>query len=50
VLRDARLRSRLGRNARRLATETYSWGVVGERIRSAYDALLDQSASPRAAR
>ncbi|PYO44469.1 MAG: hypothetical protein DMD29_00335 [Gemmatimonadetes bacterium] len=40
VLRDARLRAHLGRNARRLATETYSWSVVGQRIRSAYDALL----------
>ncbi|PYO35192.1 MAG: hypothetical protein DMD71_13035 [Gemmatimonadetes bacterium] len=47
VLRDARLRAHLGRNARRLATETYSWSVVGQRIRSAYDALLGR---PRAVR
>jgi len=50
VLGDARLRSHLGRNARRLATETYSWSVVGRQIRSAYDALLGRSAAPRAAR
>jgi glycosyltransferase involved in cell wall biosynthesis len=43
VLRDARLRSHLERNARRTATETYSWDVVGRLIRSAYDQLLSRS-------
>jgi glycosyltransferase involved in cell wall biosynthesis len=42
VLRDAGLRSRLAHNARRRAVETYSWSVVGQRIRSAYDELLDR--------
>jgi len=46
VLGDARLRSRLERNARRTATETYSWRGIGERIRSAYGELLGRSASP----
>ena len=40
VLRDEQLRSRLGQNARRTATETYSWDVLGRRLRSAYDELL----------
>ena len=40
VLRDERLRSRLEQSARRTATETYSWNVVGRRLRSAYDELL----------
>jgi glycosyltransferase involved in cell wall biosynthesis len=40
VLRDARLRSRLEQNARRTAVETYSWSVVGRRLRAAYDELL----------
>jgi len=40
VLSDGTLRAHLERNARRTATETYSWSVVGQRIRSAYDALL----------
>ena len=42
VLRDARLRSHLERSGRRTATETYSWEAVGQRIRSAYDGLLDR--------
>jgi glycosyltransferase involved in cell wall biosynthesis len=50
VLSDATLRSRLERNARRTATETYSWNVVGKQIRSAYDELLARPAAPRAAR
>jgi glycosyltransferase involved in cell wall biosynthesis len=50
VLSDATLRSRLERNARRTATETYSWNVVGKQIRSAYDELLARAAAPRAAR
>jgi glycosyltransferase involved in cell wall biosynthesis len=40
VLRDATLRSRLERNARQTAIETYSWSVVGQRLRAAYDVLL----------
>jgi glycosyltransferase involved in cell wall biosynthesis len=48
VLRDALLRSRLERNARRSAVETYSWSVVGQRIRTAYDELLGRSTSPLA--
>jgi len=40
VLRDERLRARLEQNARRTATETYSWTVVGRRLRAAYDELL----------
>jgi glycosyltransferase involved in cell wall biosynthesis len=43
VLNDATVRSRLERNARRTAAETYGWSVVGDRIRSAYDALLGRS-------
>lgn len=42
VLHDARLRAHLERNGRRTATETYSWAAVGERLRSAYDRLLDR--------
>jgi glycosyltransferase involved in cell wall biosynthesis len=49
VLHDDRLRARLERNARRTATETYSWSVVGRRIRSAYGELLSRSASARVA-
>jgi glycosyltransferase involved in cell wall biosynthesis len=48
VLRDAQLRSRLERNGRRSAVNTYSWSVVGQRIRTAYDELLGRSASPLA--
>ena len=40
VLGDTQLRTRLERNARRTAMETYSWRIVGARIRSAYDELL----------
>ncbi|HYT83153.1 MAG TPA: glycosyltransferase family 4 protein [Gemmatimonadales bacterium] len=47
ILSDARLRARLERNARRIAVETYDWGVVGQRIRSAYDKLLGRSAPAR---
>ena len=49
VLRDAPLRARLERNGRRQAVERYSWGLVGRRIRSAYDGLLGRSAPVRAA-
>ncbi len=49
VLRDAPLRARLERNGRRQAVEGYSWGLVGRRIRSAYDGLLGRSAPVRAA-
>jgi len=45
VLRDARLRARLEGNGRRTALDTYSWGVVGRRIRSAYKELLSRGAS-----
>jgi len=41
VLNDDTLRTRLERNARRTAAETYSWSVVGQRIRAAYGVLLD---------
>jgi polysaccharide biosynthesis protein PslH len=40
VLRDAPLRQRLERNARRTAVETYAWNAIGRRIRSRYRALL----------
>jgi glycosyltransferase involved in cell wall biosynthesis len=40
VLGDARLRTRLEQNARRTALETYSWRVVGARMRTAYGELL----------
>jgi len=50
VLHDATLRSRLERNARRTALETYSWSVVGRRIRSAYNDLLGRTVSPPAYR
>jgi glycosyltransferase involved in cell wall biosynthesis len=49
VLRDARLRARLEHQARRNAVTRYSWSLVGERIRSAYDVLLGRSAPARAA-
>lgn len=42
ILRDAQLRARLERNGRRTATETYTWSVVGQRMRSAYGELLDR--------
>lgn len=42
VLHDGALRTRLERNARRTAIETYSWSVVGRRLRSAYHQLLDR--------
>jgi len=42
VLRDGALRTRLERNARRTAIETYSWSVIGRRLRSAYHQLLDR--------
>ena len=41
VVRDTALRARLERNGRRMATETYNWNVVGQRIRAAYGELLD---------
>ena len=44
VLNDDRLRERLERNARRTAVETYSWDVIGRRLRAAYDGLLDSGA------
>ena len=50
VLHDAELRARLERNARRTAVERYSWKVVGERLRAAYDQLLSQPASSLAVR
>jgi glycosyltransferase involved in cell wall biosynthesis len=50
VLRDPALRARLERNARRTAIETYSWSVVGRRIRLAYAELLGRRSSPRAYR
>jgi glycosyltransferase involved in cell wall biosynthesis len=40
VLRDAPLRAHLEGNARRTAVETYSWSVVGRRLRAAYGELL----------
>ena len=46
VLHDARLRTRLERNARRTAVERYSWSIVGQRIRTAYDEMLSRSAPP----
>ncbi|HVH09430.1 MAG TPA: glycosyltransferase family 4 protein [Gemmatimonadales bacterium] len=48
VLRDAALRTRLERAARRTAVETYSWSVVGQRIRSAYNELLSRPDSSSA--
>ncbi len=44
VLRDATLRARLERNARRTAVESYSWSVVGQGLRAAYDRLLGRDA------
>ena len=49
VLHDHQLRSRLERSGRRTATETYSWSMVGQRLRSAYDDLLGVPASALAA-
>lgn len=42
LLTDERLRTRLEHNARRTAVQTYSWNVVGRRIRSAYTEILDR--------
>jgi len=42
VLRDDTLRSHLERNGRCVATERYSWSIVGQGMRSAYDRLLNQ--------
>jgi len=50
VLRDAHLRSHLERNARRTATETYSWSHVGRRLRAAYETLLGGVRAPLTAR
>jgi glycosyltransferase involved in cell wall biosynthesis len=43
VLSDEALRTRLERNARRTAEETYSWEVIGHRLRASYRALLDSA-------
>ncbi|MGH7318053.1 MAG: glycosyltransferase family 4 protein, partial [Candidatus Rokuibacteriota bacterium] len=48
ILRDGQLRSRLERNARHTALETYSWSVVGRRIRAAYAELIGRPTSPPA--
>lgn len=44
VLGDAQLRGRLERNARRTVVEAYGWGIVGGRIRAAYNELLGRRA------
>ena len=46
VLGDAQLRMRLEQNARRTALETYSWQIVGARMRAAYNELLSQADVP----
>ena len=46
VLGDAQLRMRLERNARRTALETYSWPIVGARMRAAYSELLARAQAP----
>jgi glycosyltransferase involved in cell wall biosynthesis len=43
VLGDRQLRTRLEQNARRTALETYSWRIVGSRMRAAYDELLGRA-------
>jgi glycosyltransferase involved in cell wall biosynthesis len=40
VLGEAQLRIRLEANARRTALDTYSWKIVGGRMRAAYHELL----------
>lgn len=40
VLTDPELRRRLGQNARKTATEVYSWEVIGEEMNSAYAELV----------
>lgn len=50
VLSDERLRTHLERNARHTAVTTYSWNVVGQTIRSAYDDLLGRRHSHPAVR
>ena len=40
VLGDPQLRTRLEQNARQTALETYSWQVVGTRMRAAYSEML----------
>lgn len=44
VLRDAELRTRLARNGRTTAEEVYAWPVVGNKINSLYNNLLDRNA------
>jgi glycosyltransferase involved in cell wall biosynthesis len=40
VLSDPSLRGRLERNARTTAEEVYSWDIIGEGLRSAYQSIL----------
>ncbi len=47
VLHDPTLRARLERGARRTATQTYSWAIIGERLRSSYAELLGVGAQRR---
>jgi len=41
LLRDERLRRRLGNKARSLVEENYSWDVIGERFEQAYITAMD---------
>ena len=41
VLRDAELRSRLGRNGRKTAEEVYAWPVIGHELNAMYQQVLD---------
>ena len=43
VLRDRELRERLGREARRTATEVYAWHIVGKKLIALYHELLANS-------
>ncbi|HJQ10594.1 MAG TPA: glycosyltransferase [Gemmatimonadaceae bacterium] len=46
VLRDANLRRRLGDNGRKTAENIYAWSVVGGKIVSDYEGLLESAPRP----
>jgi len=47
ILRTSDLRMNLGREARRLVENEYSWGTVGKRLQEAYEDVLDRARAKR---